>query len=91
MAKMLPSCRLLEGTIDAVNDNAWSTSVRHSRCHLWEEIHRRLPSISAVKVKAHLPFSAVSEGRISEYEWNGNRAADVYAGREVTQHPDTSD
>ena len=46
-----------------------------------------MPDASAVKVKAHLPWAAVDQGAISEYEWSGNRVADIYAGQGVQQHP----
>ena len=80
-----------QGTVDALNDKTFSSSVRHSRCHLWEEFHRRMPEATAVKVKAHLPWAAVDQGIISEYDWSGNRVADIYAGQGVQQHPDPTD
>ena len=46
-----------------------------------------LPHISVRTVLAHLPFTAVVEGRISYCDWVGNRRADLEAKKGVALHP----
>ena len=41
------------------------------------------PGAQAVKVEARQP------GKISEFRWAGNRAADHCSGKGAAQHPDT--
>eukprot|EP00959_Pyramimonas_sp_CCMP1952_P264161 5523863-Pyramimonas_sp.AAC.1 len=51
-----------QGTVDCVSDPSHACSAANPRCHIWEEVHRNQPGARAVKVKAHLPYSAVTEG-----------------------------
>ena len=46
-----------------------------------------LTHISVRKVPAHMPFPAVTEGRISYCDWVGNRRADLEAKRGAALHP----
>ena len=49
-----------------------------------------LQHITVRKVAAHLPFSAVREGRVSLQDWTGNRRADLEAKRGAALHPHNS-
>ena len=49
-----------------------------------------LQHITVRKVAAHLPFSAVREGRVSLQDWTGNHRADLEAKRGAALHPHNS-
>ena len=46
-----------------------------------------LAHITVREVAAHLPYSAVFDGRITFQAWIGNRRADLEAKKGVTLHP----
>ena len=70
----------------------WCTSSRRDGADLWRSIWtilEELPSVRVVKVKAHLTFAHVVQGRIQFAQWVGNGAADLCAkkGCEVACAP----
>ena len=70
--------------VDGVaNGRRWCCNPRRDGADIWREIWDRLDDlhgiVSVQKVKAHLSYQKVREGRISWKAWVGNGVADMWA------------